>query len=97
MKLSNNSSNSSNDSISRSLVGSSKTNRFAGILIGVFLLDFLLLMQPQLNTLNKINPKIKLVREDIKKAEDTRARIEHYRSEVKRFEGELNAISSKAP
>ena len=66
---------------------------FAGILLTVFLLDFLLLMQPQLKTLSKINPKIKLVKEDIKKAEGNIAKTEYYRGEVKKLESDLNSVN----
>ena len=41
---------------------------FVGILFVVFLLDYFLLMSPQLSSLKKINPEIRTLSENIKKA-----------------------------
>lgn len=66
---------------------------FACVLVAIFILDFLLLMQPQLNALSKINPKIKQLKSDIQTAQNNIAQINHYQSEVKRLQKEIDAVN----
>jgi len=55
---------------------------FIGILVVVFLLDFFLLMNPQLGALKKINPEIKTLSENIKKAKEDIERLNTYRASL---------------
>lgn len=68
---------------------------FGVVLLTVFLLDYFLLMRPQLNTLAKINPEIKILREDIGKARNDIARIGQYQSQVKKFQADINQENKK--
>ncbi|MBZ0165567.1 MAG: type 4a pilus biogenesis protein PilO, partial [Candidatus Omnitrophica bacterium] len=68
---------------------------FGVVLLTVFLLDYFLLMAPQLNTLAKINPEIKILREDIDKARNDIARIGQYQSQVKKFQEDINQENKK--
>ena len=55
---------------------------FVGILFAVFLLDYFLLMSPQLSALRKINPEIKAVSENIKKAKEDIKKLNTYRADL---------------
>ena len=63
---------------------------FLGILVAVFLLDYFLLMSPQLSALRKINPEISAVSENIKKAKEDIKNLNTYRADLeeisKRFD-----------
>ena len=60
-----------------------------GVLLFVFLLDYFILMGPQLSALSKINPKIEILTKDIKETKDNLQKIEFYRGEVKRLKGKV--------
>ncbi len=66
---------------------------FIGALLFIFLLDYFILMRPQLNTLTKINPEIKLLSQDIEKAQGDIGKLAFYQAEVKRLEGQLAQTS----
>lgn len=68
---------------------------FAGILVFIFLLDYLILMRPQLNTLSKINPEIKLLKDDLKKAKDDIQKIDYYKGEVEKLKGSVSEANIK--
>jgi Tfp pilus assembly protein PilO len=68
---------------------------FAGILLFVFLLNFFVLMQPQLTSLSKISPEIKTLKTDVKTATDNIARTSHYRGEVDRLRDGFERINFK--
>ena len=55
---------------------------FVGILFAVFLLDYFLLMSPQLSSLKKINPEIKAVSEKIMKAKEGIDKLNTYRADL---------------
>jgi Tfp pilus assembly protein PilO len=55
---------------------------FVGILFVVFLLDYFLLMRPQLSALEKINPEIKTVSENIAKAKEDIKKLNTYRADL---------------
>lgn len=55
---------------------------FIGILVAVFLLDFFLLMNPQLGALRKISPEIKALSENIRKGKEDIERLNTYRASL---------------
>ena len=55
---------------------------FVGILVFVFLLDYFLLMSPQLSALKKINPEIKTVSDNIKRAQADIDKLNTYRADL---------------
>ena len=67
----------------------------AGILLVFFLIDFFVLMRPQLNTLNKINPMIKRLETDIGGVERNMSQMEHFRGEVARLENDISGLNEK--
>ncbi len=64
-----------------------------GLLV-LFLLDYFVLMAPQLKTLSKINPEIKILREDISRARDNIQRLGNYESQVRKYEADI-AVENK--
>jgi Tfp pilus assembly protein PilO len=68
---------------------------FIGLLLFLFLLDYLLLMRPQLSALTKIGPEIKLLSEDLKKAKDDIKRVDFYKQEVARFHEKVDDIQGR--
>ena len=66
-----------------------------GALLFIFLLDYFILMRPQLVTLTKINPEIKLLSQDIEKAREDIGKLDFYQTEVKRLESQLAQTSQK--
>lgn len=66
-----------------------------GILFFIFLLDYFLLMRPQLVTLTKINPEIKMLLQDIQKTQEDSQKLGSYQSEIKRLESALAETNSK--
>ncbi len=66
-----------------------------GALLFIFLLDYFILMRPQLVTLTKINPEIKLLSQDIEKAREDIGKLGFYQAEVKRLESQLAQTSQK--
>ena len=66
---------------------------FGGIVLAVFLLDFFLLMQPQITSLTKIGPKMKQLSTDFNKSKVDIKQIESYKKqlvEVETKSAELN-------
>ena len=57
---------------------------FVGILFAVFLLDYFLLMKPQLSALKKISPEIKSVSDNIKKAKEDIKKLKTYRADLQK-------------
>ncbi len=64
-------------------------------LLFVFLLDYFILMRPQLLALTKISPEIKLLSQDIQKAQEDIQKLGFYQAEVKKLEGQLAQTSQK--
>ena len=54
-----------------------------GVLLFLFLLDYFIIMGPQLNNLTKMTPQFKLMEEDIQKAETDIQNKENYQKQVK--------------
>ncbi len=63
-----------------------------GVLIVIFLLDYFLVMSPQLKTLRTLNPKISSLATDIKTAKEDIKKINQYRQEI----AKLNEQQEKA-
>ena len=66
-----------------------------GVLVFVFLLDYFILMRPQLATLAKINPEIKILAQDWEKAREDIQKLSFYQDEVKQLEGQLAQTSQR--
>lgn len=67
----------------------------AGILLIIFLLDYFLIMQPQLKTLMTLNPKITILAKDFKKAKEDIPRFHQYQQEVVKLREKKIAIGTK--
>jgi len=66
---------------------------FIGLLVLVFLLDYFVLMRPQLKTLTKINPEIKVLTGDLNKAKDDIKKLATYESQLEDIQKDLINIS----
>lgn len=53
-----------------------------GVLLSVFLLDYLILMKPQIDALSKISPEINILATDLKSVKEDIKKIESYKKEV---------------
>ena len=67
----------------------------AGGFIFILIVDIFLIMGPQLASLNKINPKIKTLSDDIKSARENIQKLDGYTKENERLKINYQAISSK--
>ncbi len=68
---------------------------FIGVLLMVFLLDYFIIMKPQLDALVRINPKIELKVKDIDSVKKNRGKIGQYKVDVEKLKKELAVISLK--
>ncbi len=68
---------------------------FIGILLFVFLLDYFILMGPQLGALSKLNPDIKILLEDINKTKTDIQRLSSYQKEVVRAKATVEEANLK--
>lgn len=68
---------------------------FGGVLLCIFLLDYFILMRPQLNALAKINPEIKTIQDDLKKAESDIENKSGYEKQISSLSGQLDEIQLK--
>ena len=68
---------------------------FGGILLFVFLLDYFLLMRPQLGALAKLNPENKILSEEIQKAKDDIQQLTHYQKEVEKAKQKVEEVNLK--
>ena len=57
---------------------------FVGVLVLVFLLDYFILMRPQLAALGKINPEIRTLSENINKAKEDIDKLNTYKADLER-------------
>ncbi len=64
--------------------GNNRYYVFIGVLVFVFLLDYFLLMSPQLGALRKISPEIKTVSEDIRKAKADIDKLNSYKADLEK-------------
>lgn len=68
---------------------------FCGILVFVFLLDYLLLMRPQLGTLAKLNPEVNILAEDIHKAKTEIKNIDIYKNQIEQTKVKVDEANRK--
>ncbi len=68
-----------------------------GIILFVILLDFFILMRPQLLALAKIRSEVKTIVQDIEKIKEDTQRLDSYKSEIKRLEDALAAVGKIRP
>ena len=66
-----------------------------GVLFFVFLLDYFILMKPQISTLVKISPEINLLSDDIAKAKNDIQRFQQYKKEVEDLKGKVKKSNKK--
>ncbi|MCA9406591.1 MAG: type 4a pilus biogenesis protein PilO, partial [Candidatus Omnitrophica bacterium] len=62
---------------------------FAGVLVVVFLLDYFIIMRPQLATMNKLTPQINELEGNIERTETNLLRMGEYRKQIKDFETKI--------
>ena len=65
---------------------------FGFILILIFMADYFLLLKPQLGTLAKINPEIKILSDNLKSTKNDIARITQYKDQVKEAKDGLDKL-----
>lgn len=65
---------------------------FGGILVVIFLLDWFILMQPQLRALQKINPELKALSESIQNTKNDIQNIDTYKKQVEELKGKVSDI-----
>lgn len=90
--------NNFTEKISEKLKNLDEKNRyyiFGGILLCIFLLDYFIVMRPQLGALNKINPEIKLVRDDLKLAQSNIAGLKRFQDQTGELQADLDEINLK--
>jgi len=68
---------------------------FIGLLVFIFLIDYLIFMRPQLNALSKINPEIKLLNDDLKQAKDDISKMNIYRASVNALRKHVEVANAK--
>lgn len=66
-----------------------------GILFSIFLLDYFVLMRPQISSLSKISPEINLLSGDIQKAKDDILRSKQYELEVEKLREDVAKSNAK--
>jgi len=85
-----------NEKIMKALPAIDEKNRnfiLGGILLAIFLLDYFVVLQPQLSTLNKLTPQIKILSEDLVRARTNIQRINQYRKQSRELEGKMDFIN----
>lgn len=66
-----------------------------GALVLIFLLDYFVIMRPQLVALTKIQPEIKILLQDIQTARDDTQKMGFYQGEIKRLQNVLEKTSQR--
>ena len=67
----------------------------AGIMIGIFALDYFLIMKGQLDNLNNLNPKINILIQDLNTAKQNVTNIATYSTQVKSLNEQFDGASLK--
>lgn len=62
---------------------------FGGILLFIFLLDYFLIMSPQLSTLVKVSTKISTLAADIERTKNDMIRLPQYKTDIEKLKNEL--------
>ena len=68
---------------------------FVGVLLAVFLLDYFLLMGPQLEALRKISPEIDITSSNIKKVKEDMKKLDAYRGDLARVSEKFDKANLK--
>ncbi len=68
---------------------------FGGILVLIFVLDYLVLMRPQLNSLYKLGPNIATLSDDIARTKNDTGKVEEYKKEIDRLAEELENAKAR--
>jgi type IV pilus assembly protein PilO len=68
---------------------------FIGVLLFLFVLDYLVLMRPQLGTLTKINPEIDILAKDIALAKEQIAKENSYKEQVEELKQSVRDINHR--
>lgn len=68
---------------------------FGAILLTLFLLDYFILMRPQLKALSKISPEIKILRNDYKTAKENITKQNYFQTEVKKLTEDIASAKEK--
>ena len=66
---------------------------FIGLLVLVFVLDFFLLMQPQISMLTKIGPEIDVLKQDIGTVKENSQRINEYKNAAERLRKKVDILN----
>ena len=86
------------DKIKTTIANLDEKNRyyvFGGVLLFVFLLDYLILMGPQLGALSKLNPENKILIEDIQTAKSEIQKLAQYRQDIVKMNEEMVRINAR--
>ena len=65
-----------------------------GVLFGIFLLDYFLIMSPQLRTIMALNPKIAILKKSVKTTNENIAKIDQHRSELAKLKDEMTVLGN---
>lgn len=68
---------------------------FGGVLLVIFLLDYFLLMKPQLDTFFKVNSKISVLSAELKEAKENITKKSFYLSEVQKLKKRVSEANAK--
>ncbi len=82
-------------SIFSKVEGNNRYYVFVGILFAVFLLDYFLLMSPQLGALKKINPEIKALSGNIKRAKEDIKKLNIYKADLEEISEKFTEANLK--
>ncbi len=66
-----------------------------GVLLVIFVVDYFLIMQPQLRTLMTLNPKVELLTRDSRQAISDIKKISDYQTQVATFKEKMKIVGSK--
>jgi type IV pilus assembly protein PilO len=67
---------------------------FAGLLMFIFLMDYVILMRPQLSSLSKITPEIQILRDDLRLAKENIERTDDYRVRLATLKEDVTQINA---
>ena len=66
----------------------------AGVLVIIFLIDYFVIMMPQIRTLAVLNPKIVALSKDLRQARNDIKKINHYQNDVARLRNKMKTIGT---
>ncbi len=68
-----------------------------GLLVVIFLVDYLLILKNQLANISNLSPKINILRQDIKEAEENIGKIKSYESQIYHLKEQLESFDIVIP